>query len=642
MSEITNESWSTTFFYGQDLRSLYFNGLLSSVLRPGVQNGNICIYYNTFTNSFDLYLKKGTTLLFSNKYKKDLDATALTGTTNSANIIRDLSEPGTFLIKCTALQDITSNLLILDDTNRNGQFLKKFFEAEEIYVYATMVFNGEGDLKDGNIPRFRWAIRSSFLEESSSKYEKGLFFRTSGTSSVTLEYKILDGKWVNNDGTLATVNFLNANYYERTLYVLLGRVIRNKTYTPDTSINFDSASTAEFRAAAARWIQAHPFTSRGLPDYRTDFTSVSTGLAPALIPRSSDRFNYQIDLKNILLKNKVRTLAETNWMKSLGVFEEIQSPNDETVTAARVLKDSSENKIKAAENESSKYKDTVLHGNLDLTDKQAKIVFDFFYLLHRDEEDRQTPRSLSELLEANKADSITNIKAKTFTWVVDGKLATASLGEEASVLVRDESNYRYTTNPYVALGFLTSVAPRRPGMDDKEAINAFSSYNNRLSIGKVFWNYADSGTGGTDVIQFLDMSPLNLERFEYLLADTDFMPNLINLLRHEYPEYLCLSDNSTDNVATTLIPVGLAIRPFIKKQDSQSGEDIWYLADSLTGTIDELKRKSTGYLDEEDPETCPPSPANVFSFFDLKNKGASVKEYNLESTDLYTLIPIIN
>lgn len=635
MAEITNKKWSTTFFYGQDLRSLYFNGLLSSILRPGIQNGNICIYYNANNGSFDLYLKKGTTLLFSNKYSMDVAENAFTedAGVSRASIVRDLSEPGSFLIKSTALQDMNITLLILDDTNNQGKLLKKFFEASEVYVYATMAFNGEGDLKDGNVPRFKWALRRAVAndeqEAASKQYEKGLFFRNSGVLSTSVEYKILDGEWWAGDRSYATVNYSELHYYERTMYTLLGRIIPcNTTYSYSAEEDY---SVEQYKRAAVNWIQDHQFTSRGLPDYRTDFTYVSSGLAAGLIPRSSDRFNYQADLRSVLIKNKIRTLAETDWMKSLGITEEMRTPTAATFTAARILKDG--NNIIAAPNTSSDYRDTVLHGDTNLEGQSAKIVFDFFYFLHRDEDDRQLPRDLDNLLEPNSLSANVNVRAKTFTWVANGILPSGEGINNKSVLLRNTESYRYSTNPYVYFGITDDISPVRPGVSTATSTNAFSSYNNNLDIGKVFWGVKPETS--TKVIQPLDMSPLNLERFEYFLADTDFVPNLINLLRQEYPEYLCLSDD-TSSIATTLIPVGLAIRPFIKFGNK------WYLADSLVGIGEDNKN----YLCDTTaqvvtPDTCPPNMLNVFSFFDLKSKGASIKEYNLESTDLYTLIPII-
>jgi len=66
-------SWATTFYYGQELRSLYMNNMINGLIRPGLYNIDATITtvsneVTGFSPGIYLRLKAGSTFVFSNGY----------------------------------------------------------------------------------------------------------------------------------------------------------------------------------------------------------------------------------------------------------------------------------------------------------------------------------------------------------------------------------------------------------------------------------------------------------------------------------------------------------------------------------------------------------------------------------------------
>ena len=103
-------TWSTTFYYEQELRSAYMNNLLKGMLNPGIYNMNAAIYTKDNTNPNEqgvwLHIEPGAQLVFSNGYK----------VVNNL-LERDLSSLGSYLVKCVAEQPVDIHLASIGADN---------------------------------------------------------------------------------------------------------------------------------------------------------------------------------------------------------------------------------------------------------------------------------------------------------------------------------------------------------------------------------------------------------------------------------------------------------------------------------------------------------------------------------------------
>lgn len=233
-------SWNTTFYYEQDLRSLYMNGLLNSSFRPGIYNGDIGIYTRAGGDDAGIYatIKKGTTLIFSDGY------VAVNG-----KYERDPDSVGSYLIKCVAGEDETVQLASLNGTGGdaattligNGSSVNA---NRKIFITAVMNYKPD-EATQQHAPLFYLVIKN---ENASSG--DGYFTEVSG--SITIP----DGMT-----TLPTTGVVS--------YLFMGMLGLNKDTSYGTSGRWDAGKSD-------LWIQDHFFTSRGLPDYRQNLIDMGS------------------------------------------------------------------------------------------------------------------------------------------------------------------------------------------------------------------------------------------------------------------------------------------------------------------------------------------------------------------------------
>ena len=169
MASIGNPAWSTTFFYAQDLRSLYMNGLLANIVKPGIYNPNMAVFAkDTSTDSASnpsnnsilkdtpqglyLYIKKGTTFIFSNNYRY----------TNSKDVVRDMKSTGSFIIKSTTLDDTYLPIDIINSVSSKMLFGQETtdsqldYEAEkEVFVKNMLFATLDVTLRKATLPNKR-------------------------------------------------------------------------------------------------------------------------------------------------------------------------------------------------------------------------------------------------------------------------------------------------------------------------------------------------------------------------------------------------------------------------------------------------------------------------------------------------------
>lgn len=289
----SNGNWMTSFFYEQDLRSLYMNGALNSGFRPGIYNANMCLYTNADTAKGNLglylFIKKGTTLIFSNNYTL----------TSEGYYVRNLDQVGTYLIKCVAQEDISVQLITLTSgsyTNVCEKILglnTTYPAAELFYIAATMIYDSENST-GYTVPKFRCVLKNtSWTPTPSYTSEDTNFFFTTPDTDV---YKIPDG----------SVNYSTRNLIS---YLFLGAV-KDVNWSAGT---YYATTSGKWRAGtpAQDWINNHVFIGRGFPEYRQNLTADKILDSPEVIPDPNLQTLY-LDAPSISAKDRIYS-STTDW-----------------------------------------------------------------------------------------------------------------------------------------------------------------------------------------------------------------------------------------------------------------------------------------------------------------------------------------
>lgn len=285
-------SWMTSFYWQQDLRSYYMNGLLNASLHPGVYNSDIAVFTTAESNTglgiyagLNLYIKKGTTLVFSNGYKK-----------NNGKIERDLGNVGSYLIKSYAAEDTVINLINLSGEDAAGNPKNTVFglgaekENGECYVIARMLYNKKGSLGSGKEdPEF-----FCFFKNPSSSGEK--YFSSNGLN---------DGE--SGDAYLPDGQASLGATDEYISYLILGVI------TPAGKWNsyLETSGDTWNESNKSKWSGKHIFLGRGLPDYRYPLLSDCSTMSPDVLinlEEENDSTTYKsiiLDLRDVILNGEV-------------------------------------------------------------------------------------------------------------------------------------------------------------------------------------------------------------------------------------------------------------------------------------------------------------------------------------------------
>lgn len=259
-------AWATTFYYGQELRSVYMNNIVNGLIKPGLYNIDAAVY--TIPNDTSgttagvwLRLKAGATLVFTDGYD--------TGT--GGVMLRNLDKLGSYVVKCV-LQDDSDFLLSAPDAG-SGVFLNHGTYAPVMFVYAS--FNYNKDAVGGMSPDFSLAVPSSNPHVS---------FDT--THKLPNEGK--------STGTSPNIS-----------YLILGALLDNNQTPPSPA--YSSAAGGWYDGGETAWLNNHVFTGRGFPDYRssmfktTDVRVPSIAFAPAYknMYLTSGQFYFGSNIYNI-------------------------------------------------------------------------------------------------------------------------------------------------------------------------------------------------------------------------------------------------------------------------------------------------------------------------------------------------------
>ena len=293
------ENWMTGFYWQQDLRSYYMNGLLNASLRPGVYNSDIAIFASEEKNAetgvcagLNLFIKKGTTLAFSNGYSL-----------KNSRVERDLDNVGSYLIKSYASKDIVVNLLDISLDDRSGNPKRAILggggtnEAEEYYVVAYIKY-AESTTLNISEPQFTCIVKNPEFVDGNSSAVYSRYFSSDGVNGgeEQANFYLPDGQFALG----AQDAYIG--------YLILGVVTPAKE---QKSYLGSSGSKWENSQCPSLWNASHSFVGRGFPDYRYPYTSDSSDMTPDLFIKTKEGVEKHIyngvilDLREAVLNGKI-------------------------------------------------------------------------------------------------------------------------------------------------------------------------------------------------------------------------------------------------------------------------------------------------------------------------------------------------
>ena len=655
-------SWSTTFFWEQDLRSLYMNGLLNSILKPGIYNANIGIFATSGTAEntnvslpkapgIYLYLKRGTTFVFSNNYLYDTQS-------EPSRILSELENPGNFLIKSVVIQDTFEPIITTTNNNVGGgtatSDLKAFFgydpedsgaapDAEktyiplpEIYITTMMKFNGEGALDTtagyDSKPVFSWVVNkgSKYITAQLSELEEitaadgpfnhiaNLISNSSNYASYGQGYYFLDSLTLNQSnlgyydhlfpaegqftGTEGPYQYFSTGKYDRTSYLMVGRCLRVRNTLGGKIAYINSAGAwDDFGASGtgvSAWNRDYVFTAAGLPAYRQDQAPGQVSSRPSIMPILDHSKDVTSKLSTATIDGTLTPVTSS----------ENQNPSNFTFNLKNL---SIKNRLWSYSAPNDYYSSLVLCNSLtdnnfkpaDYSSRTSELsegsqaIVDFFYLLVREPLNRAQGIEIRNLLNS-ASDFETEIKQ--FDFITADSAIFNKLRAAAPV-----ANYAET-------------------MAFKKKYESFNLLLNKTtapssSFSEATSNIVDNKTNMvlSQVLSPLDVSPINIQRLQEILESSNFLNNVIDYFRQSAPDQLRLDVNS-NKPADLLIPLALMFRPIIKAGNTfKSGDGV--------ATLDGLV-----------------NPANVLDFFSLQASGSRVHTVSLGDNDLYTILPVMD
>lgn len=297
----------TSFFFEQDLRSQYMNGVLNAGLKPGIYNPNICLYTRDATsvnteltkdaNGVNLFIRKGTTFVFSNNYEK---------ANGSKCYERNLNNVGTYMIKCFAMEDIVVNLINASTTNDTAvDILGTGPDSPAcplFYIVASIMYNPD-DSTGESIPEFRCVV-PNYNYDSDNVTSGSRYFRTAGTNVGNAPWQIPEGS-------------SSIEPKDKYISYLMVGAVKDVTATNIDSTSYRDpkihymASKGDWKSAIdgnsestgnVLWSQNHVFIGRGLQEYRQSLIADKNVMSPELIPDPSLN-SFVLDMPNTFIND---------------------------------------------------------------------------------------------------------------------------------------------------------------------------------------------------------------------------------------------------------------------------------------------------------------------------------------------------
>lgn len=326
----TSSGWGVTWIYEQDLTSAYMNSFLYSIIRPGVYNANIYLTSGQADDSksgkaelLQLCIKKGTTLIFSNDYKKTSNQGYRRNFVgyNKDNNESILKEQIPLLIKCTALKDMYFTIAKNpESSSNNDKSLVKWYNDERapeaLYVIAFLRYNQSEDKDYSLTPTFCLNRnnpiygQTDYDKDCDSEASKFFFYHTGenyyqyseGLTDVWY-WRLPDGSEHYGgllDPTKGSEDTGHLDMLPQFSYLTLGVIADNNPWK-DTQ-------DKQYTQFNREWLKYHTFTARCLPEYRHSLIGDCNSECPDfIVPMKFDGYSdttkfsrLYIDFKNII------------------------------------------------------------------------------------------------------------------------------------------------------------------------------------------------------------------------------------------------------------------------------------------------------------------------------------------------------
>ena len=240
------------------------------------------------------------------------------------------------------------------------------------------------------------------------------------------------------------------------------------------------------------------------------------------------------------------------------------------------------------------------------------LITDLVYLsVHNRTSEETTEELLGSLLKTNNTEVPT---IESFSWVTYGKDS-------------DENKIPQIFNPnQFDIQAVNSeseiVVDSEPWDETNNKVNisySENAYHSKLETPKhTTTTSASYILSGVPTIN-LDTNVSNIERLASIIENKNVVPTVIEYIRRHRNEDKNNAENHMDaSKCSSIIPVALAFRKF-KKVGTE-----WKSIDSvstLKGTV---------------------HPSNILNFFDLQSSAMKVFDVSIETSDVYTILPVID
>lgn len=356
----TSDGWMTSFIYEQDLTSAYMNGVLYSLFRPGIYNADFILKRGKYDKGSEegtglsLFIKKGTTFVFSNDYMNIYDQLE-----NSGNVTDQLyrrtftcnvpdstknKEPKSLLggnfpliIKCVAMRDILITGIAQPAPANSGNDMScQRWEGESsapdvLYLCALMRYDQTGTNDFPSVPIFLLVRNNPYYGSNKTS----IYYGNSGNTSAKNPADVGDseynrvfyfhthedwrefaigstGSWRLPDGSIQYSAEAHTTGMTQLSYLMLGVLV-------------DTSKKASYEKFEEEWFKNHTFTARCLPEYRNNMIGASNTQFPDyIIPykyNSELGHNFgrlYVDFKNVLNFGNIYNTS-IDWESAYGI-----------------------------------------------------------------------------------------------------------------------------------------------------------------------------------------------------------------------------------------------------------------------------------------------------------------------------------
>lgn len=575
-----NSSWATTFYHGQELRSIFMNGLLNSSLVPGIYNANLALITNSSVGDTNrapgiyLWIGKGTTFCFSNAY----DFSRGSGYT------RNLDKIGEWLVKCTALEDIKQPLIKasadLDLATRPRSYLgtvtSNNYQIDRVPVSLVQAYiTYDADQADSTVaPSFRVSIPTSYCRKTGSDfswYDAGLLNENREENDILA-------------------------FDDEIAYLNVGAIVATQTnqmaYTTDTGgWNINNGAAGNFS-----WLQHHIFTAQGFPEYTHD--QITRAYAPSFMVGPNPSICW-LTSSHYSDRDRLYKISGANWSQ---VYGQARLADGDVNTATPLTGCTNQmgfitTKKWNASGEIAEQSQPAFYEGSSSVSRSNKVSITLYYLTSR------------AGLTSYSTESILKSEVSSVLKKSDG--SNGGIPKVVSIeLLVDDPDYSSTSS-----GSITSDPYK----------SKFSAYP---LIAPTSINPDTSN--GVPVCIPLDVAKFNVERLRGILEGSNIMQVGIDYMRQHPSKYPYL----TPQVATSLIPLAAAL---IKYDSNGDPVDPVTKNKFMYYTPAEMLAPSAV---TKTPDTfC--NPANIISYQDLQVSSNKITQMNITSQG-YMVLPFLD